>query len=331
MSGGVPLTSKQPIMSEHGEPLTWKTRAADQSSGRNAGRGGPRVSGAARPGMSGAAIARDCSTMTIEAATRWADGLGRWAIPDEVLARAPRSPWQHDTAMFVVDDTLDRGTPAAEIARAVLPATGGSVLDVGCGGGRAAMSLVPPAERVIGVDENPAMLAEFTRAAAAAEARSTTIEGRWPDVANETPVADVAVCHHVAYNVTDIEPFLLELTGHARLAVVLVLSPRHPLTAWNDAWRHFWGLERPAEPTADDLAEVLAGLGLDVERWTVPRPPLARATANTVSRIPSARRRLCLTEERDDELAAYLDENEPQWADTDVVFRWPGSAGDDQP
>ena len=262
-----------------------------------------------------------------EAAHRWADGLDRWEIPEEILARAPVSPWRHDTAMFVVDDTLDRDTPAAEIARTVLPARGGSVLDVGCGGGRAAMSLVPPAEQVIGVDQNPSMLEEFARAAAGA--RVTTIEGRWPEVANVTPVADVVVCHNVAYNVADIEPFLLALTDHARLAVVLVLPPRHPLSAWNDAWRHFWGLERPTEPTADDLAEVLAGLGLDAERWDVARPPLARATADIASRVPSARRRLCLTADRDEELAAYLDAHEPAWSDTDVVFRWPGAAGDD--
>jgi len=264
-----------------------------------------------------------------EAATRWAEGLGRWAIPEEILAHAPVSPWKHDTAMFVVDDTLDRNTPAAEIARSVLPAHGASVLDVGCGGGRAAMSLVPPAEHVIGVDESAAMLEEFTRAAAVAGARSSTVEGRWPDVAHLTPRADVVVCHHVAYNVADIEPFLLALTEHARLAVVLVLPPRHPLSAWNDAWRHFWELERPTEPTADDLAEVLAGLGFDAERWDVPRPPLARATADIASRVPSARRRLCLTEDRDDELATYLDDHEPAWSDTNVVFRWPGAAGDD--
>jgi SAM-dependent methyltransferase len=264
-----------------------------------------------------------------EAAVRWAEGLGRWSIPDEILDQAPVSPWQHDTAMFAVDDTLDRNTPAAEIARAVLPDRGGSVLDVGCGGGRAAMSLVPPAERVIGVDQSPAMLAEFTRAAGVVGARSTTIEGRWPDVAVVTPVADVVVCHHVAYNVADIEPFLLALTAHARLAVVLVLPPRHPLSAWNDAWRHFWGLERPTEPTADDLAEVLVGLGLDPERWDVPCPPLASATADPASRLVSARRRLCLTEDRDGELAAYLDAHEPQWSDTNVVFRWPGSPGDE--
>lgn len=261
-----------------------------------------------------------------EAAARWAERLGRWAIPEEILAQAPVSPWKHDTAMFVVDDTLDRITPAAEIARAVLPVGGGSVLDVGCGGGRAAMSLVPPVERVIGVDQNPAMLAEFTRAAAVVGARSMTIEGRWPDASAVAPAADVVVCHNVAYNVADIEPFLLALTAHARLAVVLVLPPHHPLSAWNDAWRHFWGLERPTEPTGDDLAEVLAGLGLDAERWDVPRPPLARATALSVG---DARRRLCLTEDRDDELADYLDAHEPQWSDTNVVFRWPGSAGDD--
>jgi SAM-dependent methyltransferase len=264
-----------------------------------------------------------------EAATRWAEQLERWAIPEEILALAPVSPWQHDTAMFVVDDTLDRNARAAEIARAVLPVGGGSVLDVGCGGGRAAMSLVPPADRVIGVDQSPAMLVEFTRAAAAAGARSMTVEGRWPDVAGITPVSDVVVCHHVAYNVADIEPFLVALTEHARLAVVLVLPPRHPMSGWNDAWRHFWGLERPTGPTADDLAEILGGLGLDAERWDVPRPALARATADPASRVASARRRLCLTEDRDDELADYLDAHEPRWPDTNVVFRWPGSTADD--
>ena len=64
-------------------------------------------------------------------------------------------------------------------------------------------------------------------------------------MASAAPIADVVVCHHVVYNVADIVPFLTALATHARLAVVLELTSRHPQVAWSDAWRHFWGIERP--------------------------------------------------------------------------------------
>ncbi|WP_051062577.1 class I SAM-dependent methyltransferase [Ilumatobacter nonamiensis] len=228
--------------------------------------------------------------------------------------------------MFEVDDTLDRSVLSAEVARTVLPPTGGSVLDVGCGGGRAAMSLVPPAERVIGVDQNPAMLAAFTTAAADAGARSITIEGTWPDAVFDTPVADVVTCHHVAYNVAEIEPFIGALTGRARLAVVLVIPTVHPMTAWNNAWRRFWNIERPAGPTSDDFAAVLAEMGLDAERWEMPRPPLSRHTSDPATQVPSTLRRLCLGEDRADDVADFLALHEPDWPMVHSVFRWPGEA-----
>lgn len=261
------------------------------------------------------------------AVERWSDALGQWAIPQHILDQAPGSPWGFDSSRFAVDDTLDRSVRSAEVARTVLPATGGSVLDVGCGGGRAAVSLVPPAERLIGVDENPAMLAAFTEAASGVGARSMTVEGRWPDVAHEVPVADVVTCHHVAYNVADIEPFVRALTRHARLAVVMVLPTVHPRSAWSDAWRHFWDLDRPTTPTSDEFGAVLAELGLDAERWDMPRPPLARATADPSTRVPTARRVLCLGPERDEEIKAFLDTHEPAWASVHSVFRWPGDPG----
>lgn len=262
----------------------------------------------------------------MNAADRWKEQLEEWAIPAHILDQAPISPWQHDTKTFAVDDTLDVSVLSAQVARSVLPPSGGSVLDVGCGGGRAAMSLVPPAERVIGVDESPAMLAEFTAAAAAAGARSMTIEGVWPDVAIDTPVADVVTCHHVAYNVGEIEPFLGALTGHARLAVVLVLPTVHPRSAWSAAWKHFWNLDRPLGPTSDDLVDVLTGLGLEIERWEMPRPPLARNAEDPSTRLPSAKRVLCLGDDRDAEIEAFLASNEPAWATTHTVLRWPGDA-----
>lgn len=262
----------------------------------------------------------------MSAVTKWADQLEEWAVPTHILDHAPTSPWAHNTSTFAVDDTLDRGVLSAEVARTVLPLDGGSVLDIGCGGGRAAMSLVPPAGRVIGVDENPAMLAEFTRAAAAVGARSMTIEGVWPDVAIETPVADVVVCHHVAYNVAEIEPFIGALTGHARLAVVLVLPTVHPQSAWSPGWKHFWDLDRPDGPTSDDFGLVLTEMGLEAERWEMPRPALANGASDPATRVPAGLRRMCLGDDRADEMAAFLDANEPPWPSIHTVFRWPGDA-----
>jgi SAM-dependent methyltransferase len=260
------------------------------------------------------------------AVERWAESLAEWAIPEHIIEQAPRSPWAHDTATFAVDDTLDRSVLSAEVARAVLPKTGGSVLDIGCGGGRAAMSLVPPAERVVGVDQDPAMLAAFTSAAADVGARSMTIQGMWPDVVLDTPICDVVVCHHVAYNVAEIEPFLGALTGRARLAVVMVLPTSHPQSAWNNAWRRFWNIERPTGPTSDDFAAVLAEMGLDAERWEMPRPPLARHTSDPAGQVQSTLRRLCLPDDRADEVAEFLELHEPEWPTVHSVFRWPGDA-----
>lgn len=269
---------------------------------------------------------RPASPGPASAADRWADALAAWAIPEHVLGQAPTSPWSHDTASFAVDDTLDRGVLSARVAREVLPPHDGVVLDVGCGGGRAAMSLVPPAARLIGVDQSADMLATFVQAASRIGVPSSTVQGRWPEVAAITPVADVVVCHHVVYDVADIVPFVTALTDHARLAVVVVLPPRHPMSAWNDAWRQFWGLERPTSPTDADFAAVLAELGVDAERWEMPRPPLARRTADPTAQVAALRRRLCLDEERDPEIAAYLAEHEPGWSDVHVVLRWPGTA-----
>jgi hypothetical protein len=49
----------------------------------------------------------------------------------------------------------------------------------------------------------------------------TGIEGTWPDVATQTPVAEVAVCHHVVYNVADLAAFAQALTDHASARIVI--------------------------------------------------------------------------------------------------------------
>ncbi len=199
------------------------------------------------------------------AAERWAQLLQGWDVPQQILEQAAESPWSHDSARFAVDDTLDRNETSARWAREVLPPLGGTVLDVGCGGGRASLPLVPPATELIGVDASGTMLDDYLAAAARVGVARRTIHGLWPDVAVHTPAADVVVCHHVAYNVVDIVPFLWALTDHARLAVVLEIPTVHPMSAWAPGWQHFWGVERPDGPTSDDLLAVVRELGLDPE------------------------------------------------------------------
>lgn len=271
------------------------------------------------------------STPMTQAGVRWKEQLASWAIPQEILDRAEVAPWSHDPATFAVDDTVDPHSPIHELARELLPTDGGSVLDVGCGGGRSSIPLVPRATSIVAIDESPAMLARFAQAAAEVGVPHTEIQGRFPDVVHAAELAgrplqpcDVVVCHHVFFNVADLEPFIIALTAMARLGVVVVLPRRHPLSAWNPAWKHFWNLDRPQGPTADDAVDVVRALGFDPEVVVVPRPPLARQADDPESLAVSARRRLCLGADRHDEVVRWLADNPPQFMREVVVVRWPG-------
>ncbi|MDP9241458.1 MAG: SAM-dependent methyltransferase, partial [Actinomycetota bacterium] len=90
----------------------------------------------------------------MSAADQWRDELASWAIPDEILAAASESPWGFPVELFRVADAVEPSmpdTPSRRRALEALPA-GGSVLDVGCGGGAASLALAPPAGRLVGVD-----------------------------------------------------------------------------------------------------------------------------------------------------------------------------------
>lgn len=267
------------------------------------------------------------------AGQRWAEMLASWAIPDEIVARGEVPPWSHDPATFAMDDTADPSNPIFELARELLPVDGGSVLDVGCGGGRSSLPLFPRADRIIGVDASRAMLDQFAAAAQSLGVGHREIEGRWPDVAIAAEMAgsplervDVVVCHHVFFNVPDLEPFVVALTAMARLGVVAVLPRRHPMSAWNAAWKHFWNVDRPLGPTSDDAVAVLNALGIEPEVFEVPRPAMSRHAEDPALLVRSARRRLCLTSDRDDELAEWLRANPPDFMRDVVVLRWPGAS-----
>jgi SAM-dependent methyltransferase len=238
-------------------------------------------------------------------------------VPDAILAAAPENPWVFPTALFQIDpSTTPTLSTSHRMALEVLEA-GDTVLDVGCGGGAASVPLAPPASELIGVDAAFEMLALFAAATAGARISHREIEGRWPDVAPDVPAADVVVCHHVVYNVADIAPFVTALDDHARRLVVVELTDRHPQSPLSPLWQRFWGLARPEEPSADLFVEVLSDLGHAPVVRRSRRPP-RKATMDRASYVAFARRRLCLTSDRDPEIDAALGAH-PELAVTTIV------------
>lgn len=262
-----------------------------------------------------------------EAADRWRQALGEWAIPQEILDAAPETPWHFSPTLFAQRAEHALAEPAGPSRRRALEALpdGGTVLDVGVGGGAASLPLAPPAGLLVGVDQGDDMLEAFTSGAARRGVRSQVVAGRWPDVAPEVPVADVVVCHHVFYNVGDLVPFVAALTDHARHRVVVEMTGEHPTANVNPLWRTIHGLERPTSPAAEDAVAVLAEMGLEAgveesgRRW-------GHAVGERAEMVAMLRRRLCVGPERDALIEAHLEAEAEQPPRRIVSLWWDGQA-----
>lgn len=270
-------------------------------------------------------------------ARQWHEAIAAWALPPAIEQRAPSSPHEPPVALFrrradQAAATAPRATPTLAQALDALDPPG-TVLDVGAGVGAASLPLAPRTVALTAVDGDPSLLAELVERARGAGVPARPVLGRWPEVAPRVPVADVVVCAHVLYGVADLVRFAAALTSHARRRVVCELTARHPLAHLNPLWRRFHAVERPQRPTAAAAAGLLAALGLDVtvERW---RPaPLSQPFDELVG---MTRRRLCLPDERDHEVAAALEEAGfgaggcayPLSLEEHVTLSWPGGAGE---
>jgi SAM-dependent methyltransferase len=245
----------------------------------------------------------------VTAADRWREQLASWALPDEIVSKAPESPWGFSTECFRRrgEAAPDPETPTTRRALEALP-EGGTVLDVGVGGGATSLPLAGRAGSIVGVDQQLDMLEGFLANAAAAGVEARTATGAWPEVSANVEHADVVVAGHVFYNIPELEPFARALDGHARRRVVVELTERHPLDWMRDLWLRFHELERPNGPTADDAEAALRDLGFQVAR----EGRLIRGGSGgggfrrREDAIHVVRKRLCLQADRDPEIAEAL-------------------------
>ena len=240
---------------------------------------------------------------------RWRSDLESWAIPTEILAATPETPWVLPRQLFIHRAEHRSEASAGHSYQRAWEALAnpGSVLDVGAGAGAACLPLVPRATAMTAVDSDQDLLSVLVDNADRLGKAVLPVCGRWPDVAGEVEPADVVTCHHVLYNVADLGPFVAALTSHARRLVVVELTARHPLTALNPLWERFHGLVRPNVPTAFDALAVLEELGLAPghEVWS----RSGESDHGTFEDLVEVtRRRLCMGPGRAGEVASALRE-----------------------
>lgn len=256
---------------------------------------------------------------------RWRQALRHTAVPQSILDAAPDPEPALEPERFRWKPEEDADQPVRPSRRRALEALpdGGTVLDVGVGGGASSLGLVPKPGLIVGVDSLPGMLESFEASARAAGVAARAVLGTWPEAAKEVEPADVAVCHHAMYRVEEVEDFVTALTARARRRVVVELSAYSPLSNLNPLWKAIHGVERPDWRVADEAGRVLAAMGLAVEREDMVLPP--RAPEVTPELVAFARRRLYVGPERDAEIEAFLRDREPSEHRV-VALWWPGAA-----
>ncbi len=251
------------------------------------------------------------------AAARWRELQQGRGIPPHILAAAPASPWHHDARDFAAPAEPE-DTPSRAAALELL-GTGGTVLDVGSGGGSASLALVPVASEITAVDHDAEMLKAFAADCDQRAISHRTVQGSWPEVADEAGTADVVVCHHVGHNTTELAPFMAALGAAARRGVVFEMLAEHPMAWLDPLWLRFHDLRRPPSANVDDAIAVLTEIGVTptVTRWE--RGARHRRTPQDILRW------LCLPQSRLDEVTTAL-EDLPLRRRQVATLRWAGSA-----
>ncbi len=147
-----------------------------------------------------------------------------------------------------------------KLQQVVTPQT--SVLDVGAGTGRLAITLAPQAKEVLVVEPNAAMLDYLRRDAGEQGLLNISyLQTTWQD-APDTLSSDIVICSHVLYPIKDIVPFLTKLKAATRDACYIYMRGTSIDAQTSHIWQHFHGDERCMPPSYIHALDVLYEMGI---------------------------------------------------------------------
>lgn len=145
-----------------------------------------------------------------------------------------------------------------------------TVLDVGAGGGRLAIPLAQRSAHVTAVEPSESMANVLTEAAdrAGVSEKVTLVPSTWEEATVEP--ADIVLCSHVLYTVSDIDTFVKKLEEHARQRVMVLLFANPPIAHARPFWEYVHQEERLQLPALSHFVQVLWEMGTfpDVEMLT---------------------------------------------------------------
>lgn len=141
-----------------------------------------------------------------------------------------------------------------------------TVMDVGGGAGRLALPLALHSSHVTVVEPSESMVAALRESASEAGIENVSVtEETWEEAKVEP--ADVILCAHVVYGVTNIETFVNKLNAHAREKILLLAYTSAPISRFSAFWKPVHGDDRVTLPGMPEIVSVLWDMGIypDVE------------------------------------------------------------------
>ena len=167
--------------------------------------------------------------------------------------------WQ-PYARFFRHDPRREGDAVLDLLLAMVR-EGSTALDVGGGAGRMALPMALKCDHVAVVEPSGSMITQLREVADDAGICNVSVtQSTWENA--ELDVADVVLCAHVVYGVTDLEPFVRKLDSHATELVILLAFVESPMSRISRFWQPVHREERIDMPALPELVSALWEMGI---------------------------------------------------------------------